>query len=135
MARTLGRFCIRILIIISYWSTRMKNQDSLEWHLAAAKLQLEQRVSLGDVLARPRGVEHVAYFRRMREADIARTNLEYLGYRVVMERRGMRVVLEATHESDVETPTVTKFVTTVFNSVEGAGGTYDGWGAPVAQPE
>ena len=113
----------------------MKNQKSLEFHLAAAKLQLEQRVSLGDVLARPRGVEHVAYFRWMREADVARTNLEYLGYRVVIERRGMRVVLEASHESDVETPTVIRFVTTVFNSVEGAGGTYDGWGARVVQPE
>jgi hypothetical protein len=113
----------------------MKNKQSLESHLTAAKLQLELRVSLGDRLARPRGIEHLAYFRRRREADVARTNLEYLGYRVVIERRGMRVALEASHESDVEDSTVTKFSTTVFNSVEGAGGTYDGWGAPVVQAE
>ena len=71
----------------------------------------------------------------MREADVARTNLEYLGYRVVIERQGNAcVVLEASHESDVAS-NGDKIRHNGIQFVEGAGGTYDGWGAPVAQSE
>lgn len=105
----------------------------LEGQRAMNSEQLAQRAKMGDQLDVPREIEHFAIFTGRKEADAARAQLEAIGYRCSVVRRGWsKFELHVKHTTVLETHEVDNFVGEVFAVVERHHGSYDGWGGPLA---
>ncbi len=94
--------------------------------------QLVQRIKMGDVLERARPIDHVAMFpkRELAKAWILRIRDE--GYEVRSERAGFSgAKVTATMESSLEGDRADEFVTKLHQQIADAGGSYQGWDAPV----
>lgn len=113
-------------------NVRMADHPTLQSQLVLWSMQSEQRAELGDDLDGLRPVDHFAYFRRRSSAVKAALQLEAEGFATTSSRRGLKVVLQATRDDKLDSTTVERFLGEVIDIVEGAGGVYDGWGAPTA---
>ena len=105
--------------------------DSVSNNLSMWAAQREQRRELGDVLTAPRPLDHVAYFRNAKSAAVAADAFEASGFAVSQKRSLFRVSLTATREEALDDENVEAFLRHVIAIVEGAGGTYDGFGGGV----
>jgi hypothetical protein len=107
-------------------------QRDFEGQRAVNSEQLAQRAKMGDHLDVAREIEHFAIFTGRKEADAARAQLDAMGYRCKVVRRGWsKFELHAKHTTGLETHEVDVFVGTVFAVVERNHGTYDGWDGPL----
>ncbi len=109
-------------------------KKTLDWHLALADQQLEQRRGVNDQLSTAREVDHFAYFRKRAGAERAAELLRAEGFRVELARKGFTTSLAAHIDSPVDRGSVRAVVNRVFDAVESNGGDYDGWGGEVVTP-
>ena len=101
-------------------------------HLSTNVEQYCQRMKMRDDVDAPREVEHVALFRRMRDAAEAARDLESHGYHAEVTRRKLtRATLTATKTAAVDVDTADAMTEEVYTIVSDHDGDYDGWGAPV----
>lgn len=109
----------------------MYSPSTIDQQMALWPTQRETRIGLDDDFTVPRPVEHFAYFRRRGAAASAATELQSLGFDVVVERRGLKTMLHATRDEELGDHAVAAFLAVVVPVIEGAKGDYDGWGANV----
>lgn len=109
----------------------MHSQSTIDQQMSLWPTQRETRIGLDDDFTVPRPVEHFAYFRRRGAAVSAATELQALGFDVIVERRGLTIMLQATREEVLGDHAVSAFLAVVVPIIEGAKGDYDGWGAGV----
>ena len=98
---------------------------------AVDRAQIDNRRILGDDVARPRDVEHFAYFASADAARRAVEQLERAGFSGSTYFSGDRSSLMAVRSDAVDEESARAFVREVDTIVEAHGGHYDGWGAPV----
>lgn len=101
-------------------------------HLSVNVEQYCQRMKMRDDVDAPREVEHVAVFRRMRDAAEAARDLESHGYHAEVTRRKLtQATLTATKTAAVDVDTADAMTEEVYTIVCDHDGDYDGWAAPV----
>ena len=98
---------------------------------AVDRAQIDNRRMLGDDVARPRDVEHFAYFPTADAAQRAVEQLEKAGFTGSTYFSADRSSLMAARSDAVDEESARAFVREVDAIVEANGGHYDGWGAPV----
>lgn len=100
--------------------------------LARWEVERSQRLVQGDILLRPRDIEHLASFRTRADATRAAAVLEARGFTVQVARSFVRTLLRAVRWDMVTRDSVASVLTTVVLTVEENGGKYDGFSdAPV----
>jgi hypothetical protein len=105
--------------------------DSVAHQIQQWAAQREQRRQLGDRLETPRQIDHTAYFRSRKKAEVAGAELESRGFSVALTPGILRSLVEASRDDALTEPDVARFLTEVVTVVEANGGTYDGFGGPV----
>ncbi len=87
---------------------------------------------MGDQLDRARPVDHFALFPKRELAAAWVLLIRDEGYETRIEQTGLfGATVTATTESSLEGDRADEFVTKLHQQIEAAGGTYDGWGAPL----
>jgi hypothetical protein len=105
---------------------------SLDHLLSVNSEQLTQRIKMGDVLERPRPIEHTAVFPKRDLATAWVLRIRDEGYEARTERAGFTGArVTATMESSLEGDRADEFVTELYEQIAEAGGNYQGWDAPV----
>lgn len=111
-------------------------EERFELELELWLEQKERRLSRGDDLSIPRQVDHLAIFRKLDNATKAAEDLTTIGYEVSVVKVGFsKFSLHATRLDALDDENFIQSLKTVVYVVEGNGGTYDGNGAPIINPE
>lgn len=94
--------------------------------------QLIQRIKMGDVLDRARPIDHVVLFPKRDLAAAWVLRIRDDGYETRTERAGFSgAKVIATTESSLEADRADEFVTKLYAEATEAGGSYQGWDAPL----
>jgi len=105
--------------------------DSLSANLAKWAIQKEQRLGMGDVLAKPRSIDHAAFFRHRRDFVQACRDLEAIGFTTAVESKRFQNSISATRDEALDDENVINFLSVVIKIVESNRGIYDGFGGDV----
>lgn len=88
---------------------------------------------MGDMLAQPRPIDHVARFKHRRDAVQARRDLEAIGFTTSVRSELFQNSITAARDEALDDENVISFLKDVIEIVESNRGIYDGFGGGVVQ--
>jgi len=97
--------------------------------------QLKQRRGMSDQLGTARRVDHSGVFPDTKSAADASFELASSGYATRISEDQGYVLLEVQKVTPIDPETVERFTEEVLTVFHRFGGDYDGWGAPVVDPQ
>ncbi|GAA3174764.1 hypothetical protein GCM10010531_30430 [Blastococcus jejuensis] len=101
----------------------------IDEQLALTAQVVEQNLTVGDHVDRPRQIDHLAAFRSRAAARAAAADLEVAGYRIdSVRRRLLTVWLEFSAVTPVDHEHAAAFTREVIGILDRHQGVYDGWG-------